>query len=102
MQRVTNATSFSRPMPAGTRRDRTAALAVVGVWAVLFALRRAVWQACRTPVRRSVGELSVALAINDLIHCLFHVSQFAISPLRRGIAAARERIFVQRPWGGPE
>ena len=72
-----------------------AALAVVGVSAVLFALRGTFAGVPLAPVPAFVASYQSALAINDLITAVLLFSQFADVALA-GAAAAGERISVHR------
>ena len=85
---------FLSTMPA-TRRDRRAALIVVGVSAVLFAFAVPFAGVPLAPVPAFIASYQSALAINDLITAILLFSQFAISAFA-GVAAARERISVHR------
>jgi PAS domain S-box-containing protein len=68
---------FLSTMPA-TSRDRTAALAVVGVSLVLFACAVPLAGTPLTPVPAFVASYQSALAINDLITAILLFSQFVI------------------------
>ncbi len=83
---------FLSTMPA-TSRDRTAALAVVAVSAVLFACAVPFAGVPLTPVPAFVASYQSALAINDLITAVLLFSQFAGFALA-GPVAACERVFV--------
>src|ERR1700749_2869126 len=63
---------------AATRRDRSLALAVVGVSALLFALAVPFAAMPLTPIPAFVASYQSALAINDLITAILLLSQFAI------------------------
>jgi PAS domain S-box-containing protein len=63
---------------AATRRDRTLALAVVGVSALLFALAVPFAAVPLTPIPAFVASYQSALALNDLITAILLLSQFAI------------------------
>jgi PAS domain S-box-containing protein len=68
---------FLSTMPA-TNRDRTAALAVVGISFVLFACAVPFAGTPLTPVPAFVASYQSALAINDLITAILLFSQFVI------------------------
>ena len=84
---------FLSTMPA-TRRDRTAALAVVGVSAVLFACAVPFAGVPLTPVPAFVASYQSALAINDLITAVLLFSQFAISRSRALLLLASGYLFT--------
>ena len=84
---------FLSTMPA-TRRDRMAALAVVGVSAVLFACAVPFAGVPLTPVPAFVASYQSALAINDLITAVLLFSQFAISRSRALLLLASGYLFT--------
>ena len=84
---------FLSTMPA-TRRDRTAALAVVGVSAVLFACAFPFAGVPLTPIPAFVASYQSALAINDLITAVLLFSQFAILRSRALLLLASGYLFT--------
>jgi PAS domain S-box-containing protein len=84
---------FLSTMPA-TRGDRRAALAVVGVSAVLFACAVPFAGVPLTPVPAFVASYQSALAINDLITAVLLFSQFAISRSRALLLLASGYLFT--------
>ena len=84
---------FLSTMPA-TRRDRMAALAVVGVLAVLFACAVPFAGVPLTPIPAFVASYQSALAINDLITAVLLFSQFAISRSRAMLLLASGYLFT--------
>jgi PAS domain S-box-containing protein len=84
---------FLSTMPA-TPRDRRAALAVVGVSAVLFACAVPFAGVPLTPVPAFVASYQSALAINDLITAVLLFSQFAISRSRALLLLASGYLFT--------
>jgi len=84
---------FLSTMPA-TRRDRMAALAVVGVSAVLFASAVPFAGVPLTPIPAFVASYQSALAINDLITAVLLFSQFAISRSRAMLLLASGYLFT--------
>ena len=84
---------FLSTMPA-TRRDRTAALAVVGVSAVLFACSVPFAGTPLAPVPAFVASYQSALAINDLITAVLLFSQFAVSRSRALLLLASGYLFT--------
>jgi hypothetical protein len=84
---------FLSTMPA-TRGDRTFALAVVGVSAVLFACAVPFAGVPLTPVPAFVASYQSALAINDLITAVLLFSQFAISRSRGMLLLASGYLFT--------
>jgi PAS domain S-box-containing protein len=84
---------FLSTMPA-TRGDRMAALAVVGVSAVLFACAVPFAGVPLTPVPAFVASYQSALAINDLITAVLLFSQFAISRSRALLLLASGYLFT--------
>src|SRR4030081_2780055 len=68
---------FLSTRPA-TSRDRIAALAVVGISSILFALAVPFAGMPLTPIPAFVASYQSALAINDLITAILLFSQFAI------------------------
>ena len=84
---------FLSTLPA-TRRDRMAALAVVGVSAVLFACAVPFAGVPLTPVPAFVASYQSALAINDLITAILLFSQFAILRSRALLLLASGYLFT--------
>ena len=84
---------FLSTMPA-TRRDRTAALAVVGVSAVLFACSVPFAGTPLAPVPAFVASYQSALAINDLLTAVLLFSQFAILRSRALLLLASGYLFT--------
>ena len=84
---------FLSTMPA-SRRDRTAALAVVCVSAVLFACAVPFARMPLTPVPAFVASYQSALAINDVITAVLLFSQFAISRSRALLLLASGYMFT--------
>jgi PAS domain S-box-containing protein len=84
---------FLSTMPA-TRRDRMAALAVVGVSAVLFASAVPFAGVPLTPIPAFVASYQSALAINDLITAVLLFSQFAITRSRAMLLLASGYLFT--------
>ena len=93
MQTADDRSIFLSTMPA-TRRDRTRALAVVGVSAVLFAAPRRL--PYRGPVPAFVASYQSALAINDLITAILLFSQFAVLRSRALLLLASGYLFTLR------
>jgi PAS domain S-box-containing protein len=79
---------------AATRGDRRAALAVVGVSAVLFACAVPFAGVPLAPVPAFVASYQSALAINDLITAILLFSQFAISRSRALLLLASGYLFT--------
>jgi PAS domain S-box-containing protein len=84
---------FLSTMPA-TRGDRIAALAVVGVSAVLFACAVPFAGVPLAPVPAFVASYQSALSINDLITAVLLFSQFAISRSRALLLLASGYLFT--------
>ena len=84
---------FLSTMPA-SRRDRTAALAVICVSAVLFACAVPFARMPLTPVPAFVASYQSALAINDVITAVLLFSQFAISRSRALLLLASGYMFT--------
>ena len=84
---------FLSTMPA-TRRDRTFALAVVGVSGLLFVCAVPFAGVPLTPVPAFVASYQSALAINDLITAVLLFSQFAISRSRAMLLLASGYLFT--------
>ena len=84
---------FLSTMPA-TSRDRRAALAVVGVSAVLFACAVPFAGVPLAPVPAFVASYQSALAINDLITAVLLFSQFAILRSRALLLLASGYLFT--------
>jgi PAS domain S-box-containing protein len=86
-------TIFLSTSPA-TRRDRVAALAVVGVSAVLFACVAPFAAMPLTPVPAFVASYQSALAVNDLITAVLLFSQFAVLRSRALLLLASGYLFT--------
>ena len=84
---------FLSTMPA-TRRDRMAAIVVVGVSAVLFACAVPFAGVPLAPVPAFVASYQSALAINDLITAVLLFSQFAILRSRALLLLASGYLFT--------
>ena len=84
---------FLSTMPA-TRRDRTFALAVVGVSGLLFVCAVPFAGVPLPPVPAFVASYQSALAINDLITAVLLFSQFAISRSRAMLLLASGYLFT--------
>jgi hypothetical protein len=84
---------FLSTMPA-SRRDRTAALAVVGVSVVLFACAVPFAGVPLTPVPAFVASYQSALAINDVITAVLIFSQLTISRSRALLLLASGYMFT--------
>ena len=84
---------FLSTMPA-TSRDRTAALAVVVVSAVLFAVAVPFATVPLTPVPAFIASYQSALAINDLITAILLFSQFALLRSRALLLLASGYLFT--------
>src|SRR5262245_56444108 len=84
---------FLSTMPA-TRRDRMAALTVVGVSAVLFVCAVPFAGVPLPPVPAFVASYQSALALNDLITAVLLFSQFAISRSRALLLLASGYLFT--------
>src|ERR1700704_1243121 len=93
MQTADERNIFLSTMPA-THRDRTAALVVVGISAVLFACAVPFAGAPLAPVPAFVASYQSALAINDLITAVLLFSQFAISRSRAMLLLASGYLFT--------
>src|SRR5215212_9066890 len=84
---------FLSTLPA-TRRDRTAALAVVGVSSVLFAGAAIFARVPLAPVPAFVASYQSALAINDLITAILLFSQFGLLRSRALLLLASGYLFA--------
>src|ERR1700704_5102526 len=93
MQTADERNIFLSTMPA-THRDRTAALVVVGISAVLFACAVPFAGAPLAPVPAFVASYQSALAINDLITAILLFSQFAILRSRALLLLACGYLFT--------
>src|SRR6267154_4351009 len=93
MQTADERNIFLSTLPA-SRRDHTAALAVVGVSAVLFACAVPFAGAPLAPVPAFVASYQSALALNDLITAILLFSQFAISRSRALLLLASGYLFT--------
>ena len=69
--------TFLSTLPA-TRSDRTAALAIVGISAILFALAVPFAGLPLAPVPAFVASYQSALAVSDIITAVLLLSQFAV------------------------
>jgi PAS domain S-box-containing protein len=84
---------FLSTLPA-TSRDRRAALAVVGVSAVLFAFAAYFAAVPLIPVPAFVASYQSALAVNDLITAILLYSQFALLRSRALLLLASGYLFT--------
>jgi len=84
---------FLSTLPA-TSRDRTTALAVVGVSAIFFACALPFARVPLTPIPAFVASYQSALAINDLITAILLLSQFAILRSRALLVLASGYLFT--------
>jgi PAS domain S-box-containing protein len=84
---------FLSTLPA-TGRDRTIALAVVGVSSVLFACAVPFARVPLTPVPAFIASYQSALVINDLITAVLLFSQFAILRSRALLLLASGYLFT--------
>jgi len=84
---------FLSTLPA-TRRDRTAALAVVIVSSILFACAVPFARVPLTPVPAFVASYQSALAINDLFTAILLFSQFSILRSRALLLLASGYLFT--------
>jgi PAS domain S-box-containing protein len=84
---------FLSTLPA-TRRDRTVALAVVGVSSVLFACAAPFAAMPLAPVPAFVASYQSALAINDLITAILLFSQFGVLRSRALLLLASGYLFT--------
>src|SRR5205807_2607753 len=83
---------FLSTMPAA-RRDRTAALTVVGISAVLFVCVALFATVQFAPVPAFIASYQSALAINDLITAVLLYSQFTILRSRALLLLASGYLF---------
>ena len=93
MQAGDNRSIFLSTLPA-TRRDRTAALAVVIVSSTLFACAVPFARVPLTPVPAFVASYQSALAINDLFTAILLFSQFSILRSRALLLLASGYLFT--------
>ena len=93
MQTADERNIFLSTLPA-SRRDRTAALVVVGISAVLFACAVPFAGVPLAPVPAFVASYQSALAINDLITAILLFSQFAIARSRALLLLASGYLFT--------
>ncbi len=93
MQTGGNRSIFLSTLPA-TRRDRSAALAVVAVSSVFFVCALPFVRVPLTPVPAFVASYQSALAINDLITAILLFSQFAILRSRALLVLASGYLFT--------
>ena len=84
---------FLSTLPA-TSRDRMAALAVVGVSAVLFACAVPFAGVPLTPIPAFVASYQSALVINDLITAILLFSQFGLLRSRALLLLASGYLFT--------
>jgi PAS domain S-box-containing protein len=84
---------FLSTMPA-TARDRKAALAVVGISAVLFAVAVPFAGVPLVPIPAFVASYQSALAVNDLITAILLFSQFALLRARELLLLASGYLFT--------
>jgi PAS domain S-box-containing protein len=84
---------FLSTMPA-TRRERAAALIVVGISAVLFACAVPFATVPLTPVPAFIASYQSALALNDLITSVLLFSQFALLRSRALLLLASGYLFT--------
>ncbi len=93
MQAGDDRSIFLSTLPA-TRRDRTAALAVVIVSSILFACAVPFARVPLTPVPAFVASYQSALAINDLFTAILLFSQFSILRSRALLLLASGYLFT--------
>jgi len=93
MQTADERNIFLSTLPA-SRRDHTAALAVVGISALLFVCAVPFAGVPLAPVPAFVASYQSALAINDLITAILLFSQFAISRSRALLLLASGYLFT--------
>src|SRR5882757_7230811 len=93
MQTADERNIFLSTLPA-TSRDRKAALAVVGVSAVLFVCAVPFAGAPLAQVPAFVASYQSALAINDVITAILLFSQFAVSRSRALLLLASGYLFT--------
>ena len=93
MQAGDDRSIFLSTLPA-SRRDRTAALAVVVVSSVLFACAVPFARVPLTPVPAFVASYQSALAINDLFTAILLFSQFSIMRSRALLLLASGYLFT--------
>jgi len=93
MQADNDRSVFLSTSPA-TKRDRTAAVVVVAVSAVLFALAVPYAAVPLTPVPAFVASYQSALAVNDLITAVLLFSQFGILRSRALLLLASGYLFT--------
>ena len=84
---------FLSTSPA-TNRERTVALAVVGVSAILFACAVPYAAMPLTPIPAFVASYQSALTINDLITAILLFSQFSILRSRALLLLANGYLFT--------
>jgi PAS domain S-box-containing protein len=88
-----NRSGFLSTLPA-TQRDRTAALAVVGVSSLLFALAVPFAGIPLTPVPAFVGSYQSALAVSDVITAVLLLSQFLVLRTRALLLLSTGYLFT--------
>jgi PAS domain S-box-containing protein len=84
---------FLSTLPA-SRRDRTVALAIVGLSAILFACAVPFSGIALTPVPAFVASYQSALAVNDLITAVLIFSQFGVLRSRALLLLASGYLFT--------
>ena len=84
---------FLSTLPA-TNRDRTTALAVIGVSSILFAGAATFATVPLTPVPAFIASYQSALAINDLITAILLFSQFSLLRSRALLLLASGYLFT--------
>ena len=93
MQTGSDRSIFLSTMPAA-KRDRTAALAVVAVSAILFAIAIPFAGTPLTPVPAFVASYQSALAVNDLITAVLLFSQYGVLRSRALLLLASGYLFT--------
>src|SRR3954447_3220542 len=93
MQTADERNIFLSTLPA-TRRDRTWAIAVVGVSSVLFVSAALYATVPLVPVPAFIASYQSALAINDLITATLLFSQFAIVRSKALLLLASGYLFT--------
>jgi PAS domain S-box-containing protein len=93
MQAADDRGTFLSTVPA-TKRDRAAALVVVGISSVLFACALPFASVPLTPIPAFVASYQSALAVNDLITAVLLFSQFCILRSRALLLLASGYLFT--------
>src|SRR3954452_23420985 len=93
MQTADERNIFLSTLPA-TRRDRTWAIAVVGVSSVLFVSAALYATVPLTPVPAFIASYQSALAINDLLTAVLLFSQFTLLRSRALLLLASGYLFT--------